>query len=79
MVNNAEAERQAEIEAKRGQCADISPNAKERDMTEAELAGEAEQQIEAHRADDEDAGRDQRVHEIRIAQPKRHRCERDDR
>ena len=79
IVNDAEAERQADIEAKRRQRADIGADAEECDMTEAELAGEPEQQIEAHRADDEDAGRDQRVHEIGIAQPERHRSERDDR
>lgn len=42
-------------------------------MAEAELAGEAEQQIEAHRADDEDTRRDQRIEQIGIAQPERDR------
>ncbi len=79
LVNDAESERQAGVEAKRRQCADIGANAEECDMTEAELAGEPKQKIEAHRADDKDPGRDQRVHEIRIAQPQRHRCKRDDR
>ena len=78
-MNHAETERQAGIETQRRQGADVSADAEEGDMAEAELAGEAEQQIEAHRADDEDAGRDQRVHQIRIAQPQRHGCERDDR
>ena len=70
---------QSDIEAERRQRADIGADAEERDVAEAELAGEAEQQIEAHRADDEDAGRDQRVQQIGIAQPQRHRGERGDR
>ena len=77
-MNNAKAEGQAGIEAERRQCADIGADAEECDVTEAELAGEPKQQIEAHRADHEDTSRDQRVHEIRITQPERHRCERDD-
>ena len=40
-------------------------------MAEAELAGIAEQQIEAHRGDDENAGRDRDVQEVLIAQPQR--------
>ena len=75
IVNDAEAAGKADIETKRGERADIGADAEERDVTEAELAGEAKQQVEAHRPDDEDAGRDQRVHEIGIVQPQRHRCE----
>ena len=79
LVNHAQVKGQAGVETKRRQRADVSANAEECDVAETELAGEAEQQIEAHRADDEDAGRDQRVHQIRIAQPQRHGCECNDR
>ena len=36
-------------------------------MAEAELARVAEQQVEAHRGDDEDAGHDQHVQDVEVA------------
>ena len=42
-------------------------------MAEAELAGIAEQQVEAHRGDDEDAGDDQHVQDVQVADPQRDR------
>ena len=66
-MNDTEAAEQLDIEAERRQRAGIGADAEERDVAEAELAGIAEQQVEAHRGDDEDAGRDQRVQEIGIA------------
>ena len=44
-------------------------------MTQVQLPGVAEQEIEAHRADDEDAGRDQGINQIGIAEATRNRGE----
>ena len=67
---------QVHLEAERDQRARIGADAEERDVAERELAGEAEQQVEAHRRDDEDADHDQHVEEIEVGQPQRHGCER---
>ena len=40
-------------------------------MAEAQLAGVAEQQIEAHRGDDEDTGHDEHVQDVEVGQPER--------
>src|SRR5262249_11141800 len=71
LVHHPQAAEQFHIEAERGQRADIGADAEERDVAEAELSGIAEQQIEAHRRDDEDAGRDQDVEEVLVPQPER--------
>src|SRR5262249_9345968 len=47
-----------DLEAKRHERAGVCAYPEERHVTEAELPGVAEQQIEAHRSDDEDAGDD---------------------
>ncbi len=75
IVHDMEATGHLHIEAERGQRADIGADAEERHMAETQLPREAEQQIEAHRCDDEDAGRDQRIEQVRVPQPQRHRNE----
>jgi hypothetical protein len=67
---------QVHLEAERDERARIGADAEERHVAEGELAGEAEQQVEAHRRDDEDAHDDEHVEEIQVGQPRRHRCER---
>src|ERR1700756_3726642 len=70
--------RQRNVEAERGERACVGANAEEGDVTEAQLTGEAEQQVEAHRRDDKNARGDQRVQQIGIAQPQRNRGKRGD-
>ena len=71
LVHHAKAAEQLDVEAERGQRAGIGADAEERHMAEAELSGIAEQQVQAHRRDDEDAGRDQDVQDVLILQPQR--------
>src|SRR6185436_15679019 len=58
--------------------AGIGADAEERDVPERKLAGVSEQQVQAHRGDDEDAGHDQDVQQVRVAYPQRNRSERED-
>ena len=63
---------QVHLEAQRHQARDVGADAEEGDVAEAQLAGVAEQQIEAHGGDDEDAGHDQHVQDVEVVQPQRH-------
>src|SRR5262249_22897691 len=64
---------QVHLETERHEARDISTDAEESDVAEAQLPRIAEQQVEAHGGNDEDAGHDQHVQDIQIRQPERHR------
>ena len=66
------------VEAQRGERARVRADAEESDVTEAQLPGVAEQQVETHRGDREDARGDEDVQEIRLGQPQRDRREQRD-
>ena len=57
--------------AERGEARRVGADAEEGDVAEAELAGIAEQQIEAHGGNDEDAGHDEHVQDVEVVQPQR--------
>jgi hypothetical protein len=63
--------------AERKERACVGTDAEERDVPERKLAGVAEQQVQAHRGDDEDSGHDQDVQHVRVAHPQRNRSQRD--
>ena len=63
---------QVDLEPQGHEARDIGADAKERDVTQAELPRVAEQEIEAHGRDDEDAGDDQYVQDVEVAHPQRH-------
>src|ERR1700730_13102666 len=69
-MHNAKSE-QLDVEAKGGRRAGIGADAEETHMAEAELPGISEQQVQAHRRDDENAGRNQDVQDVLILQPQR--------
>src|SRR5215468_3424825 len=75
-MHNAKSEH-LDVEAERGQRAGIGTDAEERHMAEAELSGIAEQQVQAHRRDDENAGRDQDMQDVLVLQPQRNGEEND--
>ena len=55
----------------------VGPDSEERNVAKRQLPGEAEQEIEAHRRDDEDAGRDEDVQDVEIRHPRRHQEEKE--
>src|SRR6266436_717213 len=67
-MHNANSE-QLDVEAKGGQRAAIGADAEESHMAEAQLPGIAEQQVQAHGRDDENAGHDQDVQDVLVLQP----------
>src|SRR5262249_43165432 len=69
-MHNAKSEH-LDVQAERGQRAGIGTDAEERHMAEAQLSGIAEQQVKAHRSDDENAGRDQDMQDVLVLQPQR--------
>jgi hypothetical protein len=70
LVHHAKSEH-VHVEPERRQRAGIGADAEERHVTEAELPGIAEQQVQAHRRNDENAGRDQDVQDVLVLQPQR--------
>src|SRR5262249_25187073 len=68
---------QVNRESERNERACVGTDAEERNMPERKLAGVAEQQIQAHRRDDENPGHDQEVQDVWVAHPKRNRGERE--
>ena len=64
LVDHTNAADQLDIEPERNQRAGIGADPEERYMAETELPGIAKQQIEAHRGDDEYAGRDEGIQQI---------------
>src|SRR5262249_46174269 len=71
LVHHAQAAEELDVETERGQRAGVSANAEEPHVAEAELSSIPEQQVQAHRRDDENAGRDQDVQDVLILQPQR--------
>src|SRR5262249_33390834 len=69
-MHNVKSE-QLDVEAEGGQRAGIRADAEESHVVEAELAGISEKQVQAHRRDDENAGRDQDVQDVLVLQPQR--------
>ncbi|GJD80852.1 hypothetical protein NBEOAGPD_4095 [Methylobacterium gregans] len=64
LVHRAEAEAEIHVEAEARQRAHVGADAEEGDVAEAELPGEAEEQVQAHGADRQDARHDQRVEQV---------------
>ena len=62
-----------EVEAERDERAGVSADAEEGDVAEAQLPGIAEQQVEAHGRDDEDARVDEDIQIVLIGHPDRNR------
>ena len=53
--------------------AGVGADAEERDVAERQLPGVAEQQVQAHGGDDENAGDDQHVQHVLVVHPQRQR------
>ena len=65
--------RDVHAESERDQRARIRADAEECDMAQRKLPGVAEQQVQAHGGDDEDAGDDEDVQHVLVAHPQRQR------
>ena len=78
-VDHTNAADQFDIKAERNQRAGVGADPEESDVAKAELSRIAQQQIEAHRRDDEYSGGDKGIEKIGIFEPHRDRRQREQR
>ena len=78
-MDHTNAADQFDIKAERNQRAGVGADPEESDVAKAELSRIAQQQIEAHRRDDEYSGGDKGIEKIGIFEPHRDRRQREQR